>query len=115
MSKQKRDLMCISVTESHHPDYVLSLITHEPPTDYEYEAVQFKRDIVAVWILCHRRFIYNGGSPTRTIWGFYNTKTKCWHAPINSKQIGDVVDINSTTPYTTMPLNLNPLEYALYS
>jgi hypothetical protein len=62
-----------------------------------------------------RRYIYNGGAPTRTIWGFYNTKTKQWHAPINSKQIGDVININHTSPYTSMPLNLNPLEYALYA
>ena len=83
-----------------------------PPKGYEYQTVQFKRNIIAIWLLCHRRFIYNHGSPTQTIWGFYNTKTKQFHAPINSKQIGDVVDINNTSPYTSMPLNLNPLEYA---
>jgi len=91
---------------------VLSLIPHKSPEGYEYESVQFKSHVIAVWLLCHRRFIYNGGTPTRTIWGFYNTKTKQWHAPINSKQIGDVIDINTTSPYTSMSLNLNPLEYA---
>ena len=88
---------------------------HIAPEGYEYETVQFKRNIVAVWLLCHRRFVYNGGAPTRTIWGFYNTKTKQFHAPINSKTVGDVININNTSPYTSMPLNLNPLEYALYA
>ena len=95
-------------------DSVLCLIPHNPPKDYEYEAIQFKRDVVAIWLLCHRRFDYNHGVTTRTIYGFYNTKTKQWHAPINSKTVGDVINIEDATPYTTMPLNLNPLEYALY-
>ena len=96
-------------------DCVLSLIPHQPPEGYSYEAVQFKRDIIAVWILCHRRFVYNGGTPTRTIWGFYNTKTKRFYAPINSKTVGEEVSLTDTSPYTSMPLNLNPLEYALYA
>ena len=93
----------------------MNLKPHTPPEGYEYQTVQFKRDIVAVWLLCHRRFIYNHGAPTRTIWGFYNTKTKQYHAPINSKTIGQVVSLKDTTPYTSMPLNLNPLEHALYA
>jgi len=87
-------------------------IPHTPPEGYEYHVAPFKRDILAIWLLCHRQFIYNGGAPTQTIWGFYNKKTKQFHAPINSKQIGDVVSLKDTTPYTSMPLNLNPLEYA---
>ena len=93
----------------------MNLKPHTPPEGYEYQTVQFKRDIVAVWLLCHRRFIYNHGAPTRTIWGFYNTKTKQYHAPINSKTVGQVVSLKDTTPYTSMPLNLNPLEHALYA
>ena len=92
---------------------MLCLIPHNPPTNYTYETVQFKRDVIAVFLLCHRRFIYNHGAPTRTIWGFYNTKTKQWHAPINSKTVGQPVSLKDTSPYTSMPLNLNPLEYAL--
>ena len=94
---------------------MLSLIPHQPPKGYSYEAVQFKRDILAIWLLCHRQFVYNGGAPTRTIWGFYNTKTKRFFAPINSKTVGDVVQLTNTSPYTSMSLNLNPLEYALYA
>jgi len=100
------------VKEQTLTDSVLSLIPHQAPKGYEYQTVQFKSNIIAVFLLCHRRFIYNGGAPTCTIWGFYNAKTKRFHSPINSKTVGDVVDINSTTPYTSMPLNLNPLEYA---
>ena len=94
---------------------MLSLIPHQPPKGYEYQTVQFKRDVIAIWLLCYRRFVYNGGTPTRTIWGIYNTKTKRFHAPINSKTVGDVVQLTNTSPYTSMPLNLNPLEYALYA
>ena len=86
---------------------------HTPPKGYEYQTVQFKRDVIAVWLLCHRRFIYNGAAPTRTIWGFYNTKTKQYHAPINSKQIGEPVLLKDTTPYSAMQLNLNPLMQCL--
>ena len=115
MSKQKRDLMCISAMELPHHDYVLSLITHDAPVGYSYEVAQFKTNIISVYLVCHRQFIYNGGAQTKTIWGFYNTKTKQWHSPINAKTVGNVVSMEDTTPYTSMPLNLNPLEYALYS
>lgn len=88
-------------------------VPHDPPKGYSYEQVQFKRDVIAIWLLCHRRFDYNHGAPTRTIWGFYNTKTKCLHAPVNSKTIGKEVRIEDTTPYTSMSLNLNPLMQCL--
>ena len=96
-------------------DSVLSLIPHQAPKGYEYKASPFKSNIIAIWLLCHRKFIYNGGAPTETIYAFYNTKTKRFHSPINSKTVGDVVDINTTTPYTSMPLNLNPLMQCLMS
>ena len=74
---------------------------HEPPKDYTYDVVQFKRDVL-------------GGIVAKTIWGFYNTKKRQYHAPINSKKIGAVVDISSTRPYTAMTINLSPLECAFY-
>ena len=107
--------MPICLMDTPLNDCVLSLIPHNPPVDYEYKASPFKRNIIAIWLLCHRKFIYNGGAPTETIYAFYNTKTKRFHSPINSKTVGEVVDINDTSPYTTMPLKLNPLEYALYA
>ena len=92
---------------------MLCLIPHSAPTHYTYETTNHKRDVIAIWLVCHRRFVYNGGAPTRTIWGFYNTKTRRFHAPINSKTVGDVVSLKDTSPYTSMPLNLNPLMQCL--
>jgi len=88
---------------------------HSAPNGYSYEYMEFKRNVVAIWICNHSKFDYNGGAPVKSIWGFYNTKTKCYHAPINSSKCGDEVRIEDTTPYSAMQLNLNPLEYALYS
>ena len=90
--------------------------THEPPKNYTYEVVQFKRNIFAIWCCNHSKFTYNDGAVAKSIWGFYNTKTGNFHAPINPKSVGNVVDIESTTPYSAMQLNFsNPLEYALYT
>jgi len=88
---------------------------HLPPEGYSYEQTDFKRNVIAIWILHQRRFNYNSGDEVRCIWGFYNTKTKSYHAPINSSTVGTVVDIRDTTPYSAMQLNLNALAYALYS
>jgi len=88
---------------------------HKPPQGMYYEQTEFKRNVIAIWIHYQRRFVYNGGDPVRCIWGFYNTKTKSYHAPINAKTIGSVVDIESTTPYSAMQLNLNPLAHVLYT
>lgn len=77
---------------------------HEPPTGYSYEAIPFKRNVIAVWLLCHYEFIYNNGDQSRTIWGFYNTKKREYYAPINSKKVGNVVDVSKTRPYTAMPI-----------
>jgi len=80
-----------------------------------YEQTEFKRNVIAIWIHYKRRFDYNLGDPVRCIWGFYDTKKQCYYAPINSTKQGNQVDIESTTPYSSMQLNLNPLEYALYA
>ena len=85
---------------------------HTAPKGYSYEIVPFKRNVVAVWIHNHYRFVYNGGGITRSIWGFYNTKTRCYHSPINAKTVGDQVDISQTTPYSAMILKRTPLELA---
>ena len=85
---------------------------HRAPEGMYYEQTEFKRNVVAIWIHYQRRFDYNLGDPVRCIWGFYNTKTREYHAPINSSTIGDIVDIEQTTPYTAMPLKRTPLEAA---
>ena len=50
--------------------------------------------------------------PVRTIWGFYDTKKRCYKAPINATKHGNTVDIRNTRPYTAMQLKLTPLEMA---
>lgn len=85
---------------------------HEAPKNYRYEFDVFKKNIIAIWLRCDLRFDYNNGASTRTIWGFYDQKTKQYFAPINSKTIGACVNITDTRNYTAMPLNLNPLEAA---
>ena len=86
--------------------------SHIAPEGYCYEAIQFKRNLISIWTVYQSGFTYNGYSKSYCIWGFYDTKKQCYHAPINSKKVGDVVDINDTTPYSAMQLNLNPLEAA---
>lgn len=85
---------------------------HKPPEGYWYEQVSFKRHVIAIWIHSTRKFSYNNGGTTRSIWGFYNTKTKCFHAPINSKTIGTQVRIEDTSPYSAMKPKRTPLEWA---
>lgn len=85
---------------------------HSAPKGYSYEQRQFQRNIIGIWISFDCRFDYNNGDKVSCIWGFYNTKTRQYHAPINSGKIGDVVSIENTTPYSAMPLKLTPLEAA---
>jgi hypothetical protein len=84
---------------------------HKAPKGYSYEFESFKRNLIAIWICNHGEFSYTDKTP-KSIWGFYDTKSKSYYAPINSSKQGDKVDIKSTTPYSAMQLNLNPLEAA---
>jgi len=88
---------------------------HKAPKGYSYEQTDFKRNVIAIWILNHSEFSYSGNRTPRSIWGFYNSKTKCFHAPINAKTIGNSVDISQTSPYSAMIPKTNPLAQALYS
>lgn len=83
---------------------------HRPPKNYSYDFEDFKRNVIAVWIVNHSHFDYCGKSGIKSIWGFYNTKTKEYYAPVNSKTVGKCVNIQSTTPYSAMQLKLTPLE-----
>ncbi len=85
---------------------------HQPPEGMHYEQTDFNRNVVAIWIHYDRRFDYNLGDPVRCIWGFYNTKTRTYYSPINSKSIGKSVDIKRTTAYSAMPIKQTPLEAA---
>tara|TARA_R100001510_G_C7574210_1_gene149531 strand:+ start:136 stop:420 length:285 start_codon:yes stop_codon:yes gene_type:complete len=84
---------------------------HKPPEGYSYEVKEHKRNMVSIWLRNHASFSYTS-DPVRTIWGFYNTKKGCYHAPINSTKHGNQVDIKDTRDYTAMQLNLNPLMQA---
>lgn len=85
--------------------------SHQPPQGYSYEIEQFKRNLLAIWICNHGKFSYTDKTP-KSIWGFWCSKTGKYYAPINSKTIGKEVKIEDTTSYSSMQLNLNPLEAA---
>jgi len=88
---------------------------HSPPEGYSYQLEQHNASTLSIWLLHHRRYVFcDDDQLVRTIWGFYKTKSRKYHAPINSNKVGKEVDIASTTPYTSMQLNLNPLENALF-
>jgi len=61
-------------------------------------------------LCCSRKFDYNLGASTKTIWGFYSPKKKVYYAPVNSKTPGKEVNIEDTTSYTAMPLKKTLLE-----
>ena len=86
--------------------------SHKAPKGYSYEFEQFKRNIISIWIRNHYQFVYNDGDSVRSIWGFFNTKTGQYHAPINSSKCGDPVEFKDTTPYSAMKPKLTPLELA---
>jgi len=83
---------------------------HKAPKGYSYEFEEFKRGVIAIWLHCSRKFDYNNGAPTRTIWGFYKSKTREYFSPINSKTIGVRVDISETRNYTSMPIKYQGVE-----
>lgn len=87
---------------------------HQPPEGYSYEIRQFKPNMVSIWINHHASYVHKCGESVNTIWGFKNTRTGEYYAPINSTKRGDKVNINNTTPFTAMQRKLNPLEALFY-
>ena len=83
---------------------------HSPPKGYFFETEDFKKNIIRIWLCNTRKFIYNDGVPTRTIHSFYNTKTREYFAPVNSKTIGACVDIKDTRAWTSMPIKYQGIE-----
>lgn len=95
------------------PELPLSFI-HESPKGYSYQVRKDKRNLISIWLCHHYPYLYrDNDGPAITIWGFYDTKKGVYHAPINSSRVGKIVDIQDTTPYTAMQLNLNPLMQCL--
>jgi len=90
--------------------------THEAPDGYRYEVFRKKANVLSIWTVCDREFIYNDGNDSYCIWGFYDTKRGIYYSPINHKQLGDSIDIKDTTPYTAMPkpkVKINLLDFLL--
>lgn len=85
---------------------------HHAPDGYSYQFENFKRNVIAIWIVNHSHFTYCSKSHVPSIWGFYNSKTKTYYSPINSKTVGKSIDITMTTPYSAMPIKRTPLECA---
>jgi len=83
---------------------------HTAPQGCYYEIEQFKRNVLSIWLCNNREFDYNLGKPTKTIWGFYNSKKREYYAPINSKTVGKAVDINHTRNFTAMQIKQTVLE-----
>ncbi len=83
------------------------------PKGYHYEVTDFKRNVAAFWLCGGPTYLYNGGECARTIHSFYNYKKRVWYSPINSKRVGGEVAPEAIRPYSSMPLNLNPLMVAL--
>ena len=102
-------MMPNSMKESVHADYELP----DPPDGYRYVIRSHKKNIDSIWLLHPDVYTYTSDR-VYTIWGFYNTKTHKYYAPINSKTVGKEVSIEDTTPYTSMPINRNPLSELLY-
>ena len=88
---------------------------HQAPDGYRYEAVRKNASTVSIWTVYERGFNYNDFNECHCIWGFYNPKKQQYYAPINSNKVGEPVDINDTTPYSAMQLNINPLEQLLFT
>ena len=89
---------------------MLNEFPHKAPKGYSYEFGEFKRNIVAIWLRHSAVYDYNNGKSVRTIWGFFNTKTKQYYLPINSSTVGGVVNIEDTRNYSAMPIKKTILE-----
>jgi len=85
---------------------------HKAPKGYSYEFEEFKRNTVSIWIRNSTTFDYNLGKSVRSIWGFYDSKKRVYHSPINSGTVGNIVSIEDTTPYSAMIPKQTPLTAA---
>ena len=83
---------------------------HLPPSGYFYSFEEYKSGVISIWLNNTRKFDYNIGKPTKTVWGFYSPKKKVYYAPVNSKTAGKEVNIENTTSYTAMPPKKTSLE-----
>lgn len=83
---------------------------HSAPKGYFYSFEEYKSGVISIWLNNTRKFDYNLGKPTRTIWGFYMSKSNKFFAPINSKTMGKEVEFKNTRNYTAMQIKPSPLD-----
>lgn len=84
---------------------------HVPPDGYSYQFEQFNKSLISIWLIHSFPYSYTNKT-VRSIWGFYSPKKKEYYAPINSSKVGDKVDIKDTRNFTSMKINITPLEAA---
>ena len=85
---------------------------HKPPKNYSYEFETWNASTIRIMLRCHRKFDYNLGASTATVWGFYKPRKRVYYAPVNAKSIGKQVNIEETRNYSAMPIKQTPLEAA---
>jgi hypothetical protein len=83
---------------------------HVPPQEYFYSFEEYKSGVIRIWLNCTRKFDYNNGKPTKSVWGFYSSKKRKYFSPINSITIGKEVQYEDTRNYTAIQLKKTPLE-----
>ncbi len=83
---------------------------HKAPKGYFYRVEEFKRNVFSIWLHNTRKFDYNDGEETKSIWGFYNYKKCKFFSPVNSKTVGKEVEFRNTRNYTAMQLKSTTLE-----
>lgn len=85
---------------------------HKCPPKMHYEVEEFKKNIFRILICYDNKFFYNDREYVKCCWGFYDYKKQQYYSLINSNKIGKVVDIELTTPYSSIRINKTPLEKA---
>jgi hypothetical protein len=85
---------------------------HKAPKNYSYEFETWNASTIRIMLRCHRKFDYNLGASTATVWGFYKPRKRVYYAPINAKTIGKQVNIEDTRNYSAMPIKQTSLEAA---
>jgi hypothetical protein len=91
---------------------VIAEFPHKAPKNYSYEFENWSAGTIRIMLNCHRKFDYNLGASTATVWGFFKSKKRVYYAPVNAKTIGKEVNIENTTPYSAMPIKRTALEAA---
>jgi hypothetical protein len=84
--------------------------SHLPPEGHFYSFEEYKSGVISIWLNNKRKFDYNLGKPTKTVWGFWKIKTNKFFAPINSKTMGKEVEFKNTRNYTAMQIKQSPLD-----